>query len=113
VPTPPSLADVEALTDRLTVLEAQLASRQTPELERLRATARRERALIADHDELAERHGLQQAIAGANVSWPDCAPCAPRLSERSARSTRCSPSAPACTRRSPPPATTARRSATT
>jgi hypothetical protein len=84
VPAPPSLADVQALNDRLTVLEAQLASLQTPELERLRAAARRERALIAHHDELAERlarlpapgrvrrdpraverHGLEQAIIGA------------------------------------------------
>jgi conjugative relaxase-like TrwC/TraI family protein len=84
VPAPPSLAELEALTGRLGALEAQLASLQTPELERLRAAARRERALIAHHDKLAdrlvrlpapgrlrrdqhavERHGLQQAIAGA------------------------------------------------
>jgi conjugative relaxase-like TrwC/TraI family protein len=84
VPTPPSLADLKALIGRLTALEAQLASLQTPEVERLQAAARRERALIAHHDELAERldrlpapgrvrrdpqaverHGLQQAIAGA------------------------------------------------
>jgi cell division protein FtsB len=82
--TLPSLADLDSLTSRVTALEAQLASLQTPELERLRAAARRERALIAHHDELAERlarlpppgrvrrdphaverHRLQQAIAGA------------------------------------------------
>jgi hypothetical protein len=65
-------------------MEAQLASLATPEVERLHATERRERALIAHHDELAERlrslpkpprlgrdpqaverRGLQRAIAGA------------------------------------------------
>ena len=62
----------------------QLASLETPDLERLQTAARRERALIAHHDELAERlarlpapgrvrrdpqaiecQGLQRAIAGA------------------------------------------------
>ena len=80
----PTLAELESLTGRLKALEAQLASLETPEVERLQATDRRERALIAHHDELAERlarlpaprrprrdaqaverQGLEQAIAGA------------------------------------------------
>jgi hypothetical protein len=132
VPTPPTLAELKSLADRLTALEAQLASLETPELERLRAAARRERALTAQHDELAERlarlpapgrvrrdpraverQGLERGSPAPTGSWPDCAPCAHGLNARSVRSTRCSPSAPGCTRRSPPPATTATRSATT
>ena len=80
----PTLAELESLTGRLKALEAQLASLETPEVERLQATDRRERALIAHHDELGERlarvpvprrlrrdaqaverQGLEQAIAGA------------------------------------------------
>jgi conjugative relaxase-like TrwC/TraI family protein len=84
VPTLLSLGEFASLTGRLRTLEAQLASLATPEVERLLATERRERALIAHHDELAERlgslpnpprlardpvaverQGLQRAIAGA------------------------------------------------
>jgi conjugative relaxase-like TrwC/TraI family protein len=80
----PTRAELESLTGRLKALEAQLASLETPEAERLQATDRRERALIAHHDELAERlarlpvprrprrdvqaverQGIEQAIAGA------------------------------------------------
>jgi conjugative relaxase-like TrwC/TraI family protein len=83
VPALPTLGEFAALTDRLRTLRTQLASLATPEVERLLATERRERALVAHHDELAERlrslpkprlgrdpqaverQGLQRAITGA------------------------------------------------
>jgi hypothetical protein len=84
VPALPTLGGFASLTQRLRILEAQLASLQTPEVERLLATDRRERALIAHQDELAERlrslpkpprlardpraverRGLQRAVTGA------------------------------------------------
>jgi hypothetical protein len=84
VPALPTLGEFASLTERCRTLEAQLASLATPAVERLVATARRERALITHHDELAqrlrslpkaprlgrdpyavERRGLQQAITGA------------------------------------------------
>jgi conjugative relaxase-like TrwC/TraI family protein len=84
VPGLPTPGEFASLTERLRTLGAQLASLATPEVERLQATERRERALIADHDELAERlrslpkpprlgrdlqaverRGLQRAITGA------------------------------------------------
>jgi hypothetical protein len=80
----PTLGEFASLTERLRTLEAQLASLTTTAVERLQATERRERALIAHHDELAERlrslrkpprlardpqtverRGLQRAITGA------------------------------------------------
>ena len=84
VPVLPTHVELESLTGRLNALQAQLASLETPEVARLLATDRRERALVAHHDELAERlarlpaperlrrdphgverQGLEQAIAGA------------------------------------------------
>jgi hypothetical protein len=84
VPAPPTLGDFASLTERLRTLEAQLASLANPDVERLLAMERRERALIVHHDELAERlrllpepprlgrdpqaverHGLQRGITGA------------------------------------------------
>jgi hypothetical protein len=84
VPALPTLGDFASLTERLRTLEAQLASLANPDVERLLAMERRERALIAHHDELAqrlrslpepprlgrdpyavERRGLQRAITGA------------------------------------------------
>jgi conjugative relaxase-like TrwC/TraI family protein len=81
----PTLRDFASLTERVRTLEAQLASLATPDVERLLATERRERALIAHDDELAqrlrslpkpprlgldpyavERGGLQRAITGAH-----------------------------------------------
>jgi conjugative relaxase-like TrwC/TraI family protein len=51
----PTLGEFASLTERLRTVGAQLASLATPEVERLQATERRERALIAHHDELAQR----------------------------------------------------------